>query len=236
MRNPIFYFKQFAVDQTDCAMKINTDGVLLGVLAEHIQPKRIIDVGAGTGVIGLMLAQKYPEAQVWGVEIEAQAAQRAQQNFAQSPFASRLHLLEQSIAGPLPLQEVDLMVSNPPFFKDSLHNPQLAKKLARHDDGHFLPHLLKQAQQLLHIQGQLWLILPAFRFAQAIELALDMGLYLQKQWLVYSFAEDKNPVRIIGCFGRRQEPTVEASLVLYAEKGVYTEAYRSALQPYFLAY
>src|SRR5687768_8398150 len=87
----MFHFKQFAVNQANCAMKINTDGVLLGALAQTPNPNLILDIGTGTGVVALMLAQRFPEAQIEAVDIDAAAAETAAQNFSSSPFASRMN-------------------------------------------------------------------------------------------------------------------------------------------------
>src|ERR1700761_5120599 len=88
----MFHFKKFTVDQSGCAMKINTDGVLLGALAEADQPKTILDIGTGTGVIALMLAQRFADAQIDAVEIDPMAAQTAGSNFINSPYAERLNI------------------------------------------------------------------------------------------------------------------------------------------------
>ena len=122
-KNNIFNFKQFAVDQSGCAMKVNTDGVLLGVLAEAELPARILDIGTGTGVIALILAQRYASATITAVEIDENAAKTAGANFSQSVFNSRLQLFH----SPFEVyfeenreNKFDLIVSNPPFFIVSL--------------------------------------------------------------------------------------------------------------------
>src|SRR5476649_1720171 len=92
----VFHFKQFDVDQTGCAMKINTDGVLLGAFAEADAPKAVLDIGTGTGVIALMLAQKFPGAKIDAIEIDQAAAGTATRNFQNSPFAERLNITQSS--------------------------------------------------------------------------------------------------------------------------------------------
>jgi len=138
----VFRFKQFEVDQADCAMKINTDGVLMGAKAWHKEPKSILDIGTGTGVISLMLAQRFPAAVLHAVEVDEPACLRAQANFINSPFADRLQAyhcsFEQLNTGVL----YDLIVSNPPFYTRSLHNPDPRKQLAKHTDMEFFTKLL----------------------------------------------------------------------------------------------
>src|SRR5690606_20167135 len=116
MKN-IFRFKQFSVDQSGCGMKINTDGVLLGALATVPGPERILDIGAGTGVISLMLAQRFPQSKVDAVEIDPSAAEAARGNFVSSPFADRLCLIEGSFQDYSTQPEApayNMIVSNPP--------------------------------------------------------------------------------------------------------------------------
>src|ERR1700743_597427 len=118
----VFHFKQFAVDQTGCAMKINTDGVLLGALTEADKPETILDIGTGTGVIALMLAQRFTDAKIDTVEIDIDTAQTAERNFKASPFADRLTVYAlgfESYFEKYPEKKYDLIVSNPPFYIDS---------------------------------------------------------------------------------------------------------------------
>src|SRR3954468_23378981 len=114
----MFQFKQFAVDQTGCAMKINTDGVLLGALATADEPGNILDIGTGTGVIALMLAQRFANATVDAVEIDQQAARTAESNFNNSVFSNRANLYAEAFESYLSRSDkkYELIVSNPPFY------------------------------------------------------------------------------------------------------------------------
>ena len=127
----MFRFKQFAVDQTGCAMKINTDGVLLGALTEADQPKTILDIGTGTGVIALMLAQRFKYAQIDAVEIDPGAAETAGRNFINSSYAERLNVYPigfEEFFEQNPDKKYNLIVSNPPFFINSLKSPEANKE------------------------------------------------------------------------------------------------------------
>ena len=125
----IFKFKQFEVDQTGCAMKINTDGVLLAALVESDNPKNILDVGTGTGVLALMMAQRFPKAYVEAVEIDEQASATAKQNFHLSVFSNRLTVHNMAIEYYNPTEQFDLINSNPPFFVNDLKNAEQKKGL-----------------------------------------------------------------------------------------------------------
>ena len=118
----IFHFKQFSINQANCAMKVNTDGVLLAALANFRSPLKILDVGTGTGLIALMLAQKYTSAIVHAVEIDQNAADTAKENFLNSPFSDRIALFHSSIKDQFAIstEQYDLIISNPPFFINSL--------------------------------------------------------------------------------------------------------------------
>src|SRR6056297_3070564 len=114
----VFHFKQFSVHQDRCAMKVGTDGVLLGAWAgTNIQPRKILDVGTGTGLIALMMAQRFPDATIQGLEIEPEAAEQAQENVTRSPFAERVKIEHGDFFNWDTREQYDLIVSNPPFYQ-----------------------------------------------------------------------------------------------------------------------
>ncbi|WP_069661305.1 tRNA1(Val) (adenine(37)-N6)-methyltransferase [Arcticibacter eurypsychrophilus] len=243
MKN-VFRFKQFSVDQTGCGMKINTDGVLLGALVGSPLSGRILDIGTGTGVIALMLAQRFPLLEVDAVEIDASAAERASQNFLESPFSSRLQLVKgsfQEYSNSNPSVSYDLIVSNPPFFLKSLKNPDLQKQVARHAAEGFFKELIAFAEQHLNkLGGELWLILPEEAYLETCKLAIVAGLSLHKRIEVRSFKEDL-PHRQVVCFGfsesfERADLTVEASLVIYDAPKIYSEAYKMVLRDFLIIF
>ena len=141
----MFQFKQFSVDQTGCAMKINTDGVLLGALVYADQPKNILDIGTGTGVIALMLAQRFTSAKIDAVEIDSTAAETAERNFKNSPFAERLSIFPtdfQRFFNTHPANKYDLIISNPPFHLNSLESPEAKRSVAKHTGEDFFEELI----------------------------------------------------------------------------------------------
>jgi len=231
----MFRFKQFNVDQTGCAMKINTDGVLLGALAGAGNPKTILDIGTGTGVIALMLAQRFPEAIIDGVEIDEKAAKTAKNNFANSPFADRLTLYGDSFERFFednPDRRYDLIISNPPFYINSLKSPGAGKQLAKHADDGFFESLLTGVAEHLSEDGLLWLILP-IETAELVEaLAAKMGLHLQDVIEIRSFV-DSAPHRQILTFGLSQTILCGSELVIYDEPKLYSMQYRAALTYFF---
>lgn len=137
-------------------MKVGTDGVLLGAWAQGGQ--RVLDVGAGTGVIALMMAQRYPEAQVVAIDIDEGAVRQAQQNVSQSPFSSRVSVLQQAVQEHQ--GEYESIVSNPPFFIDSLQAPDEQRNMARHTATLSYGELMKAAYRLLADNGELSVVVP----------------------------------------------------------------------------
>jgi tRNA1Val (adenine37-N6)-methyltransferase len=156
----MFQFKQFKIEQDECAMKVGTDGVLLGAWARG--GARLLDVGTGTGIIALMLAQRYPDAHVVGIDIDEGAVRQATANVLASPFSSRIRLeqarvqdMDASYAGCF-----DAVVSNPPFFIDSLQAPDRQRNVARHTETLTYADLMKAAHRLLNDDGELSVIVP----------------------------------------------------------------------------
>lgn len=232
----MFRFKQFNVDQTGCAMKINTDGVLLGAVATGPNPARILDIGTGTGVIALMLAQRYREAQIDAVEIDTAAAQTAATNFENSPFSEKLKVFTSDIADFFEdhkQDKYDLIVSNPPFYINALESPKAKRSLAKHANIDFFDRLMKDMACHLSPDGLCWMILPVQTAVFIKDLAKQNGLYVQKTVTVHSF-EDSEPHRNIVCLGRNNMASETTNLVIYSSNGVYTSAYNALLQPYFI--
>lgn len=156
----MFQFKQFKIEQDECAMKVGTDGVLLGAWARG--GARLLDVGTGTGIIALMLAQRYPDAHVVGIDIDEGAVRQATANVLASPFSTRIRLeqtrvqdMDASYAGCF-----DAVVSNPPFFIDSLQAPDRQRNVARHTETLTYADLMKAAHRLLNDDGELSVIVP----------------------------------------------------------------------------
>ncbi|MDB5127199.1 methyltransferase [Mucilaginibacter sp.] len=227
----IFKFKQFDVNQSGCAMKINTDGVLLGALAEANNPQSIVDIGTGTGVIALMLAQRFAVARIDGIEIDEAAAETANRNFKNSSFQHRVYAHFNTFEGFFDSHKgnkYDLIVSNPPFFLDSLTSANDKKNLARHTDGSFFKKLLRCTNEYLTDTGSCQLILPLATAALIKDLLPKYQLHLQKIISIRSFA-DSAPHREIITFGKEQKGILEEEFVIYDEPKIYSLEYQVAL-------
>ncbi|MBB5439299.1 tRNA1Val (adenine37-N6)-methyltransferase [Pedobacter sp. AK017] len=230
-----FRFKQFEIDQTGCAMRINTDGVLLGAVAGKNEAANILDIGTGTGVIALMLAQRFPNALVDAVEIDEQAALTATKNALNAPFSGRLKVLHSAIEDYLPEKYYDLIVSNPPYFVNDLKNPEHRKGVARHTDAHFFEQLLERVAAMLSRNGRFWFILPLKQAQNIVDMAKLYGLGMAVVLHIHS-DENKPEIRQIVCLDYSGQPAHHHNLYIYAGKGLYTDAYKVLLKDFFLAF
>ena len=215
-------------------MKVNTDGVLLGALVGAVAPAAVLDIGTGTGVIALMLAQRFPLANIHAVEIDAAAAQTAKRNFKVSAFRDRLKIFSldfKDFFDQYPKNRYDLMVSNPPFHLHSLKPATRAKILARHTDEDFFKDLLKKVAEHLTEKGTCQLILPLQAANVVKALLTDYGLYLQKLIIIRSFAET-DAHREILTFGRNNNGIVYDDLIIYSKPKVYSDEYRELLKDF----
>ena len=238
----MFTFKQFTVHDEQCGMKVGTDGTLLGAWAPvaGVSKGPILDVGTGSGLIALMLAQRCPEASVLGVDSDEAAALQAADNFACSPWPNRLqakHIPLQTLAEDDTLaHSFRLIVSNPPYFVDSLKNPDAGRRAARHTDSLSFPELLDGCARLLHPEGTLALILPAETEQTILALAAERGLTPYSTTYVHTRAH-KPAKRVMlalaahGTHGTHKTHT----LILQDESGTpRSAAYQSLCEDFYL--
>ena len=162
MANDFFQFKQFTIHQQHCAMKVGTDGTLLGSWASAPAGAcRILDVGTGTGLIALMMAQRFPEARVTGIDIDTDAVGQASENALESPFKERIMIREGDVTRMEDTDGFDAIVCNPPFFDRSLTCPDQQRTEARHTVSLTYRQLMESAFRLLKDDGRLSVIIPS---------------------------------------------------------------------------
>lgn len=208
-----FRFKQFIVKQENEVFKISTDSVLLGAWVNLQQAKNVLEVGTGTGVISLMLAQRF-DVNINAIDIQEKAVALANENFQSSPWKLKICAEKKDF---LDLDEkpvYDAIVSNPPYFENSLKSNNSSKMMARHLD--FLPlHLMAQKiQKCLSPEGAFFVILPPESF-EKLEMELkNVGLFLYQQCSISSF-ENAKIIRKMGAFSRKPLITKFENLYLY---------------------
>jgi tRNA1Val (adenine37-N6)-methyltransferase len=215
-------------------MKVNTDGVLLGALAQSVNPALILDIGTGTGVIALMLAQRNLKAQINAVEIDSDAAKTAHANFQNSIFSNRLMLFYSSfeqLSSDYPGRKYDLIVSNPPFFTNALHNPDQKKVVARHASTSLYDNLITFVQNHLGASGKAYFILPNDTAREVIIQADKKDLHLQHRITISSFISKPHHRVVIG-LGLEICQTIEESFVIYKAEKIYSDEYRTVLKDF----
>lgn len=236
MANSYFQFKQFRITQDRCAMKVGTDGVLLGAWAPVEGARKVLDIGTGTGLIALMLAQRCSSATIEAVDIEEAAVDQARGNVAGSPWAERVNVLQMDIKSAPPAWKgmFDCIVSNPPYFVDSLKCPDTSRMLARHAAGLDFPSLAKSAAFLLNEKGIFSVILPSDAYAFSVSSCLHEGLHLQRVLRVHT-KPDIPAKRVLMAFVKYPvDETEQESLVVETSRHVYSSEYIALLKDFYL--
>lgn len=235
-----FVFKQFTVEQDRCTMQVGTDGVLLGAWAPIGTANTILDIGTGTGLIAIMMAQRCEAGHIQAVEIDEAAYAQAKENMEKSPWADRLlaHLGSiQDFELPHGIEEgFDLIVSNPPFFSGGTFSFNQDRNSVRHTVK--LPHndLLRAVRRLLHKQGRFATILPLLEGLRFRELAESYHLYCT-QMIEVQPKPSRSAERLLLVFEKEAKaiPGHTSTLVLMQEDDIHrTEAYRSLTEAFYL--
>lgn len=245
-----FDFKRFSVSNELSAQKVGTDGVLLGAwVALDGTERHILDVGTGTGVIALMLAQRTerppvePGVTIVAIDIDYPSAREAAANFSASPWSGRMAAFQGDFRGlggdaPHPLSFLkcpyDLIVSNPPFFTDSLKAPEARRSDARHSDILTFDDLLCGADALLSPEGRLAVIYPATEAERLAGEALSAGLFPIRSCRVSTKA-GKAPKRIMMDFSRQKKEPLSEELFIHEGDG-FSEAYRALTRDFYLKF
>ena len=176
-----FQFKQFVVNQEHCAMKVGTDGTLLGAWANApVDAARILDIGTGTGLIALMMAQRFPEAKIIGIDIDPDATNQARENVAASPFSDRIMINREDATKFEDKEGFDAIVSNPPYFVDSLTCPGEQRTMARHAVTLNYKTLMHTANKLLKNDGIISLVIPTENIDDIQSVATCDGLFVTR--------------------------------------------------------
>lgn len=230
----MFRFKQFAISDEASAMKIGTDGVLLGAWAlEGRQPRHIIDVGCGTGLISLMLAQRFHESRITAIEIDTEAATEARLNVEQSPWSNRIEIVNCNFADYRPTAQVDAIVSNPPFFAEPLRSPLQQRAMARHQAELSPSSLIKWAASILPPYGTLSLIAPAQQCERLIYEASIQKLDCSRISAVKP-NHDTPPIRVMLEFTHGLTKSYHEDIIVIRKNTHYTEKYKSLTQDFYL--
>ncbi len=236
MKSSPFRFKQFELRQDRCSMKMGSDTVLLASLIPNLVPSAILDIGTGSGVIALMLAQKFPLATtIDAIELDEESAVEAAENFRASPWPDRLHLIHHAFETYSFSKGYDLIVCNPPFYLNALSSGNLRRDTARHADEDLFAQWLQKSAQLLSEEGMLYWVLPAEQEILIRQIALEQGLKVMHLIKIRSFPG--SPIlRILIGFSLAVKTYTEEDFVIYDKVKRHSEQYRNALKDYFIIF
>jgi tRNA1Val (adenine37-N6)-methyltransferase len=236
MDSPPFRFKRFDVDQTSVAHPLGTDSVLIGAWTETRDAGNILDIGTGSGVVALMLAQKTEQqrdCQIVGIDSHGPSAACAQRNFEASPWASRLRAVHASAQDFVSAPDFDLIVSNPPFFSDLVQSPDTARRAARSAVTLTHPELIGLVLRALKPDGRFCVVLPYREGLRFCELAAVRGLYFTQKTTVQT-QPGKLPERLLLQFEKQPFDIRQDTLPIYERGGAYSEAFRALTGAYYV--
>lgn len=232
MSNDYFRFKQFCIHHDRCAMKVGTDGVLLGAWG-CVEGCRILDIGTGTGLIALMAAQRNPEAKVFGIDVDEEAVFQARENIAESPFCSRIECILQDVLAFETGELFDAILCNPPFFTEATLPDDKSRALARNNKNLPFPLLIKKVAELLAEDGVFSLVVPSGLVQEIVGLCLENGLHLVRRCQVHTTAQ-KPPRRTLLAFSRQNLKCDEQVLCLMDKDGSRSAQYLELTNDFYL--
>lgn len=235
MSNDSFAFKQFTIKQDKCAMKVGTDAVLLGAWINPEGCKHILDIGTGTGIIAMMLAQK-SSADIIAIDIDKQSTEQARENILKSSFRNIevMHISLQALVQDSQ-KKFNLIATNPPYFIASLKNNDGNRTIARHADLLPFEDLIFGVKKLLDEKGKFCLILPKNEAAIFRDMAKQKGLYLSKLLRVRTRSDKDSEKRHLMQFEFKETEFSESTLVIESDRNMkYSEEYRELTKDYYL--
>lgn len=236
LSNQYFRFKQFIIHQDKCAMKVTTDSCLFGSLFPVEDAKTVLDIGAGTGLLSLMYAQKNPTAKIDAIELDKAAAKQAEENFKASPWRDNIQTICADARTHLFAGKYDTIICNPPFYEKELSSNDIRKNQAHHDEGLKLNEVFQLIQNNLLPNGKFYLLLPYKRNTEIKILLSEFNFGLEK--IIFFRQTPTHPYFRNVLVGRIQpvadnEITIQ-ELIIKDENNNYTPAFVSLLKDYYL--
>jgi len=216
-------------------MKVNTDSVLLGAWAQIIEEAKTgLDIGSGTGILSLMLAQKHQSIEVIGLEIELNAFEESNYNFKNSQWLKRLKAVNLPLQKFNPEVKFDCIISNPPYFENSLKNEDDNKKTARHTDTLSFQELIRFVENSISLNGNFSLILPLKESEMFRGIILKSSLYLNRIAFIKP-NENKSVNRVMMTFSKAKNELEEETFCVYKSQGIYSDRHQELTRDFYLS-
>jgi tRNA1Val (adenine37-N6)-methyltransferase len=229
-----FKFKQFSLRHDRSTMKVGTDGVLLGAWAGTGDAKKILDIGTGSGLIALMLAQRtMPGVSIDALEIEQHAFEQAQENTVRSPWRDKVKVFHIAIQDFNTTEKYDLIVSNPPYFQNSQRPPDEKRLQARHTTSLTYPELLSSVRRLINAKGKFNVILPHTEGLQFIDFARPYNLHCTRQWS-FRTRKEKPIERWLLEFSVHEAFKEDGEIILYSTHDEWSEGYKKLTKDFYI--
>ena len=240
MANSYFQFKQFIIHQDACAMKVTTDsclfGSMIGSLMNGSVVKNVLDIGTGSGLLSLMIAQQFPAALIDAVEIDEAAANQAQENVLASPWKNQIRVIHTDIKKFHAEKKYDLVISNPPFYENELKSPDNRKNIAHHQTHLYPSELVHSIKENISVNGKFCLLLPFKKKEEWLILLNNAGL--QSEQIVYVKQTLNHPTHfrmiIQGRTGTGLENCKESIVIIKDGDNQYTDAFKLLLRDFYL--
>lgn len=230
---PDFHFKQFSIAHDKCAMKVGTDGVLIGAWANHQNPLNILDIGTGSGLICFMMAQRFPDSIITGIDIDDDAIEQAQENRQKNRWSDRITFTRTNLSD-ISSVRFDLIVSNPPFYNGTNTSGNAQRDLARQNISLPPALLFNKVVELLNKNGSFCCIIPREITEEYETLANEYNLYVQEKIAVKG-NPDKEVKRILLRFGKQLvNPKLGKLTIETNKRHEYTNQYLSLINEFYL--
>lgn len=235
MANNYFKFKKFTIRQDKCAMKVGTDGVALGAWASVKDTLTILDIGTGTGLIALMLAQRC-HALIHAIDIDEETCAQAKENISTSPFADQIRVWHNSFdtfttSNPM---KYDLIISNPPYFNRSLKNPDAKRAIARHTDTLSFTDIIEKGKKMLTPQGRIALIIPFEQEKDLIDSTEKHQMFIIRQTNVFPTQEAKPKRILVELASTTPTLLIKNNLIIEISRHQYTEVFKTLTKDFYL--
>lgn len=225
-----FQFKNFSINQSKNVFRVGTDGVLLGTLSKIENVQKILEIGTGTGLISLMLAQRNQSAKILALDISEEARNLSEENFRNAPFHERLHVKLQDFKTFKTEERFDLIISNPPYFKENSSEKDI---LARQQTELSFENLIQKSAEFLSKKGHISVIIPFESGEHLEEIALKNGLFLWRKVKIFGI-KNATPKRLILEFGFDQKEISEEEFTIEKSPRVYSDEYLELTEDFHL--